>query len=62
MSEYTPTTEQVRELFLQDCLSSEYDESAGQFDRWLRGMMAKAFEEGAEAGAEFWSPDNPYRN
>jgi hypothetical protein len=53
VSDYTPTTEEVRSY-------SNYIPE--EFDRWLAEVKAKAWEEGYNAKwAETWFEDNPYR-
>lgn len=74
MSDYTPTTEEVREVFctpitLSQTLSEEFHwEVSGQFDRWLASVKAEAWDEGAESAYydpeirdQVNYPDNPYR-
>lgn len=61
MSEYTPTTEGVRKIYAE-----QDPEWAAEFDRWLRGVLADAWDEAAG-----WAADphiargirqaNPYR-
>ena len=69
---YTPTTNEVRNAYRlsdQDIDGSPYlpEKSDAEFDRWLAGVKAEAWEEGAmqghddhEFGVEVWT--NPYRN
>lgn len=53
MTNYTPSTEDVRERFTREMpLGSE-------FDRWLAQERAKAWDEGAYDSR--YTPDNPYR-
>ena len=61
MSEYTPTTDQVRQIYTQMCeLAACVGErpfgGAGSFDRWRaehdREVAAKAWEEGFEEPRE----------
>ena len=67
MSEYTPTTEEVK---IKYCLASgNRVETPDEFDRWLNSIKAEAWEEGAESA--FYNPEirgfveypeeNPYR-
>lgn len=67
MSEYTPTTEEVRRA-----VYDQYDEgwdrqvARDSFDRWLRSVKAEAWAEGhAQAIANIAWPkerqDNPYK-
>jgi hypothetical protein len=62
MSEYTPTTERVRWFY------AAYDEGYGdeaEFDRWLAGVKAEAWDQGGvagyDAGRGIPSAVNPYR-
>ena len=67
---YTPTTEEVRNLFSWDNAEGEIVAKGG-FDRWLAEVKAQAWEEGITAFDQAiikdvddpWSqlPDNPYR-
>lgn len=63
MNEHTPTTAQVREAAsLDGGIAIEPD----AFDRWLRGVLADAWDAGADAGyddAEAGREEkhNPYR-
>jgi len=75
VSEYTPTTEQMRE----DCGAAAVhflirkDVALERFDRWLRQVKAEAWDEGFSAGetmagsyghTDWWEssnlPPNPY--
>ena len=63
MSDYTPTTEEVR---LDYAPTKTFPADAEeQFDRWLAEVKAKAWEKGLRAGADdrLWIglSDNPYR-
>jgi hypothetical protein len=62
MSDYTPTTTQVRAHYVgSDAYSAvRYDE----FDRWLNSERAKAWDEGWDSRVEGLTdlPDNPYRS
>lgn len=50
MSEYTPTTEQVREDYATR-MAPHLDEARREaFDRWLKQMKAEAWDEGHHAG------------
>ena len=66
MSDYTPTTEEVRNaVWLLKHLDTPLalPDEAG-FDRWLAEVKAQTWEEGLYAGAAdsyFGYPDNPYR-
>jgi hypothetical protein len=67
MSEYTPTTKRVREVY------ALFDEDEDEFSRWLAGVKAQAWDEGAmyaavecnaiEDESEPWiaTGENPYR-
>jgi hypothetical protein len=59
MSEYTPTTKRVREAY------ALFDEDEAEFDRWLAGVKAKAWDQGGvagyDAGRGIPSVVNPYR-
>jgi hypothetical protein len=73
MSEYTPTTRDVRQYWVREWAPSP--ELEAQFDRWLaeveRAAAEKAWEAGHEAFEEAWRSDhlfpydyateNPYR-
>lgn len=59
MSEYTPTTEQVEDVFLLGAIDAaggeenpNLAESLAMFHRWLREHDAKVWDEGEQAG---WS-------
>ena len=69
MSEYTPDTDSVRACYLSTHTAASgervRDEAARSFDRWLAGIRADAFDEGAEAQMDadengHDAPDNPY--
>lgn len=47
MSDYTPTTEEVREEYA-DCTAGMYDAYA-EFDRWLAEVKAEAFAQGRDS-------------
>ena len=56
MSDYTPTTEEVRNQWA--CEPDEYAE----FDRWLASVKAEAWDEGYAVDRRFNAPTpNPYR-
>jgi hypothetical protein len=77
MSEYTPTTEEVRADYIDGGWGPDGslygDNDSGQFDRWLAGVKAQAWEEGAahvalacgviDDATKSWldDGDNPYR-
>ena len=61
MSDYTPTTEEVRNSY------ASWSDAYPEFDRWLAEVKAEAWEEGAIATAMYFDPPklseptNPYR-
>jgi len=68
MSEHTPTTEEVRQQYTREqpphvgTVSSK----SAEFDRWLAGIRAQAWEEGQASGAAYGDTHNsmhanPYR-
>lgn len=66
MSEYTPSTAEVRETWAE--FVSDYYEGAYQdFDRWLASVKAEAWDEGfryaafAEGYLDELEEENPYR-
>ena len=59
MSEYTPTTQQVRDVFLLgaiDAADGEHNldlaETLAMFDRWLNSIKAEVWDEGVKAGLD----------
>lgn len=66
MNDYTPTTEEVRELFLQDTLPGERNEAGEQFDRWLadhdRTAKAEGWDEGLDAGSNYYPMKRDYED
>ena len=66
MTDYTPTTEEVRLRYSDSRYWGE--ELDAQFDRWLAEVKAEAWEEGyAHGNADAFTEarldrDNPYRN
>ena len=62
MSDYTPTTEEVRNIFSWNHDGAEVDAKIG-FDRWLAEVKAEAWQEGYAAGKPYpqWVSKNPYR-
>lgn len=62
MSDYTPTTEEVREAWIIARYWDDYelfdidekmrDEESAQFDRWLKQVKAEAWDEGFDAGVD----------
>lgn len=54
MSEYTPTTEEVREAIVKHFMpSNRYNTmSAVEFNRWLTQIKAEAWDEGFDAGID----------
>lgn len=64
MSDYTPTTEEVRRAhWLGTAMrSTDHLRENAVFDRWLAEVKAQVWEEGYNAKwAETWFEDNPYR-
>jgi hypothetical protein len=63
MSEYTPTTAQIKEKYVEDTIPIDIAEV--EFDRWLAGVKAKAWDQGGvagyDAGRGIPSVVNPYR-
>lgn len=59
MSDYTPTTEEIRESYVLMQKCGAYPEPEAEFDRWLADVKAQAWHEGLEA-AEL-GVANPYR-
>ena len=72
-SEYTPTTDDVRERYAEDYEPNNGfvlrgDRDYAEFDRWLRTVKAEAWEEGRRSSAIYYPdekrtewPTNPYR-
>jgi hypothetical protein len=61
VSDYTPTTEEVRNLFSWDNHEGEMNAKAG-FDRWLAGVKAEAWDEGYVSSDDYYGEhDNPYQ-
>lgn len=61
MNDFTPHTWLVRCTYARQDPARE-----AEFDRWLRGVLADAWDEGAEAMEQHWAygndePSNPYR-
>ena len=76
MSEYTPTTVQVREFYLGQLVKTgdnyfefvDEDKATAEFDRWLAGVKAEAWDEAVSAmqysdgsPVELLENLNPYR-
>lgn len=62
MTDYTPTTEEVRNRYL----SEVFPEDEAEFDRWLTQIKAEAWDEGKEYGERRANREipfqlNPYR-
>jgi len=51
MSEYTPTTDEVREAFNIACYEQTPRQSRAEFNRWLASVKAEAFREGYDHSA-----------
>jgi len=60
MSDYIPTTEEVRNIFSWNHDGAEVDAIIG-FDSWLAEVKAEAWEEGVAAHRIYDYPENPYR-
>jgi hypothetical protein len=61
VSDYTPTTKEVRNLFSWDNDEGEMNAKAG-FDRWLADVKAEAWDEGYVSSDDYYGEhDNPYR-
>lgn len=58
MSEYIPTTEEVRDVYQSRLIQTgtnifaliDEEQADAEFDRWLAGVKAEAWEEGFDAG------------
>lgn len=67
MSDYTPSTEEVREMYWECSGEPRRDSGAwAEFDRWFASVKAAAWREGYESGfgdggVNAWDPENPYR-
>ena len=61
VSDYTPTTEEVRESYvlMQRCIS--YPNPEAEFDRWLAEVKAQAWQEGWDTKPPYQEINNPYR-
>ena len=60
---YTPTTEEVRELFTNG-ISRHLTYAGAEFDRWLFEMQEDAWDRGYQAGVVDFAAEgttNPYR-
>lgn len=72
MTEYTPDTEEVRELYWAVSGDPRRGSKAwAEFDRWLQKVKAEAWAEGQQSGAKWgvqdWTDeyppaDNPYES
>lgn len=67
MSEYIPTTEDVRLVYMANCNRHCSVDHQAEFDRWLQSIQAEAWDEGANAERDYWYGDitraelrNPY--
>ena len=63
MSDYTPTTEDIRAGW-EYATAVIGDEGTAQFDRWLAEVKAQAWDRGYEAGLTDFASSmttNPYR-
>lgn len=72
MSDYTPTTEDIRAAYENraaigpPAMAADYEEAAAQFDRWLASVRAEAWDGGFRSGVAYQVDDNdawrnPYR-
>ena len=68
MSEYTPTTEEVRNALIRSAPLDEWELRGTQFDRWLADVKAQAWEEGYDTCFDLTTKPgdtypyvNPYR-
>lgn len=69
--DYTPTTDEVKAAYRQEFTTSddviEVPENDVEFDRWLQGELARAWDESKDAWVDFYenpalpAPENPYR-
>lgn len=57
MSEYTPTTEEVRNRYL----SEVFPEDEAEFDRWLAQVKAQVWDEGHTRCFHVENPHNPVK-
>jgi len=64
MSDYTPTTEQMREWHVRADHLGVYSRKQyeAQFDRWLNKVRAEAWQDGYLAGGAVVAAKNPYRS
>lgn len=64
MTDYTPTTEEVRESYVLMQKCSAYPNPDTEFDRWLFHMREDAWDRGYQAGLIDYASNmstNPYR-
>jgi hypothetical protein len=61
MSDYTPTTDKIREAWIEYKCMTECDECPKEFDRWVAEVKAEAWNEGVAAHRRYDYPENPYR-
>ena len=63
MSDYTPTTDEVRDHYASYPGARFTPETAERFDRWLASVKAEAWDEGWEEGVSWphGKLQNPYR-
>lgn len=64
MSEYTPTTEDIRNYWIAQGIkrSSKRDRRAADFDRWLAEVKADAWEDGKEYGDKRANREIPFQS
>ena len=60
MSDYTPTTGEMRDAWIEYKCMSECEECPKEFDRWLTQVKAEAWQEGYES-VTIATVANPYR-
>lgn len=60
MSDYTPTTEIVRDSFCESYVDHLSWFKGQEFDRWLAEVRAEAWDCGHDAGVENTISDDPY--
>ena len=66
MSDYTPTTEEVRKAYLSlrggiTWYEGKAEVIDAQFDRWLAEVKAEAWQEGWDTKPPYQKINNPYR-
>ncbi len=61
MSDYIPTTEEVRDAYESTWLSDTMTGRDAEFDRWLAEVKAQAWQEGWDTKPPYQEINNPYR-